>query len=505
MPEYERLRKKLRMVESRVAHHSRERSLTPAQRSALPHSVSETGPSSRGTVSREDRRHSRTPVEKPCSSPSSSSSSPSSPSPSPPPKRRKKKARHSRSADRETHKPSSQQLNELRLSSRNLLRLSMLSGQMIGRNLAGLVAARRQLWLSQAHVLDGDKMALLDALTRLTQESVHCLASDILGGKKAVLSACPQAEAQSKKQEEQLERLRNDMGAVAMETTAPPDCTETEGPSDFILTRGNQDEEDEEIDSDTDDIDHNITEESKEAPAFQIFLKERKQVVKVEKVPWIDIGYVSIKISKRITSYAHLKFGKSIKTLNCTQRIRLPKNLQDSYMIFLERRITAPRQYCSNNVTSSSVSGTVLAVTIAAASLAAVAVPTSPASRTAVAASTSSASKAAVAVPTSPASVQPLLLPHPQPQDVKRIECMNCEGGHLVKWAHLGKLECVEGIPAKRVQVSCRYEVQTMATHTCDAKLWIKGPVVVFAELTRAEPGTEFESCWKRADMLDMY
>ncbi|XP_033861194.1 GPN-loop GTPase 1 [Acipenser ruthenus] len=89
------------------------------------------------------------------------------------------------------------------------------------------------------------------------------------------------AEAQSKKQEEQLERLRNDMGAVAMETTAPPDCTETEGPSDFILTRGNLDEEDEEIDSDTDDIDHNITEESKEAPAFQIFLKERKQVVKV--------------------------------------------------------------------------------------------------------------------------------------------------------------------------------------------------------------------------------
>ncbi|RXM28059.1 GPN-loop GTPase 1 [Acipenser ruthenus] len=67
------------------------------------------------------------------------------------------------------------------------------------------------------------------------------------------------AEAQSKKQEEQLERLRNDMGAVAMETTAPPDCTETEGPSDFILTRGNLDEEDEEIDSDTDDIDHNNT------------------------------------------------------------------------------------------------------------------------------------------------------------------------------------------------------------------------------------------------------
>ncbi len=61
------------------------------------------------------------------------------------------------------------------------------------------------------------------------------------------------------------------------------------------------------------------------------------------------------------------------------------------------------------------------------------------------------------------------------PKDIKRIECINCEGGHLVKWAHLGKLECVEGVPAKRVQVSCRYEVRKMASHTCDAKLWIKG------------------------------
>ncbi|MGH0138307.1 UNVERIFIED_CONTAM: hypothetical protein FKN15_003618 [Acipenser sinensis] len=62
----------------------------------------------------------------------------------------------------ENHRPSSQ-LDELCLISRNLLRSSKLSGQVIGRNLAALVAAHRQLWLSQARVLDGDKTALLDA------------------------------------------------------------------------------------------------------------------------------------------------------------------------------------------------------------------------------------------------------------------------------------------------------------------------------------------------------
>uniref|UniRef100_A0A667ZL31 GPN-loop GTPase n=1 Tax=Myripristis murdjan TaxID=586833 RepID=A0A667ZL31_9TELE len=36
------------------------------------------------------------------------------------------------------------------------------------------------------------------------------------------------------------------------------------GPSDFILTRGNPEEEEEEEDSDTDDIDHSVTEESRE-------------------------------------------------------------------------------------------------------------------------------------------------------------------------------------------------------------------------------------------------
>ncbi|MGH0178763.1 UNVERIFIED_CONTAM: hypothetical protein FKN15_014488 [Acipenser sinensis] len=63
----------------------------------------------------------------------------------------------------DTRKPSSLQLDKLRLISRNLLRLSKLSGQAIGRNLAALVAARRQLWLSQARVLNRDKTALLDA------------------------------------------------------------------------------------------------------------------------------------------------------------------------------------------------------------------------------------------------------------------------------------------------------------------------------------------------------
>uniref|UniRef100_A0A8C5KZS4 GPN-loop GTPase n=1 Tax=Jaculus jaculus TaxID=51337 RepID=A0A8C5KZS4_JACJA len=45
-------------------------------------------------------------------------------------------------------------------------------------------------------------------------------------------------------------------------------------PSDLILTRGTLDEEDEEADSDTDDIDHRVTEESREEPAFQNFMQE---------------------------------------------------------------------------------------------------------------------------------------------------------------------------------------------------------------------------------------
>ncbi|XP_053741305.1 GPN-loop GTPase 1 isoform X2 [Synchiropus splendidus] len=86
-------------------------------------------------------------------------------------------------------------------------------------------------------------------------------------------------EAQSKKQREQLERLRKDMGAVNMTKMAAD--ADVAGPSDLIMTRGNPEEEDEEEDSDTDDIDHSTTEESKEKDSFGNFLKERREVVEV--------------------------------------------------------------------------------------------------------------------------------------------------------------------------------------------------------------------------------
>uniref|UniRef100_A0A3B3S1V1 GPN-loop GTPase n=1 Tax=Paramormyrops kingsleyae TaxID=1676925 RepID=A0A3B3S1V1_9TELE len=87
-------------------------------------------------------------------------------------------------------------------------------------------------------------------------------------------------EAQNKKQHEQLERLRKDMGAVPMETCTAT-ASEQSGPSDLIFTRGNVDDKDEEIDSDTDDIDHTATDESKEATAFKNFLQERRDVVDI--------------------------------------------------------------------------------------------------------------------------------------------------------------------------------------------------------------------------------
>ncbi|MGH0177841.1 UNVERIFIED_CONTAM: hypothetical protein FKN15_075923 [Acipenser sinensis] len=63
----------------------------------------------------------------------------------------------------ESHRPLPQQLEELRLVIKNLLRISKLNGQAVGRNLAALIAARRQLCLSQAQVPDGDKAPLLEA------------------------------------------------------------------------------------------------------------------------------------------------------------------------------------------------------------------------------------------------------------------------------------------------------------------------------------------------------
>ncbi|GCC18787.1 hypothetical protein chiPu_0022388, partial [Chiloscyllium punctatum] len=48
------------------------------------------------------------------------------------------------------------------------------------------------------------------------------------------------------------------------------------GPSALILTRGIL-EEDEEVDSDTDDLDHQKAEEQSEEPAFQRYLEQRKR------------------------------------------------------------------------------------------------------------------------------------------------------------------------------------------------------------------------------------
>ncbi|KAK2496571.1 hypothetical protein MC885_014276 [Smutsia gigantea] len=83
------------------------------------------------------------------------------------------------------------------------------------------------------------------------------------------------ASAQSQQQEEQLERLQKDMGSVALGTgSATETVSPVRDPSDLILTRGTLDAEDEEADSDTDDIDHRVTEESHEEPAFQNFMQE---------------------------------------------------------------------------------------------------------------------------------------------------------------------------------------------------------------------------------------
>lgn len=79
-----------------------------------------------------------------------------------------------------------------------------------------------------------------------------------------------------------MERLQKDMGTVPLDSrvaaTGSGDA-EVSGPSDLIFMRGNPDQEEDDMDSDTDDIDHHVTEESKEGQAFKNFLKERKEVV----------------------------------------------------------------------------------------------------------------------------------------------------------------------------------------------------------------------------------
>ncbi|XP_067837751.1 GPN-loop GTPase 1-like, partial [Heptranchias perlo] len=89
------------------------------------------------------------------------------------------------------------------------------------------------------------------------------------------------AEAEVKKREEQLEQLRTDMGSVAVDSShirvsGNPAGDVEPSSSGLILTRGIADEEDEEVESDTDDLDHQKTEESNEEPAFRRYLEQRK-------------------------------------------------------------------------------------------------------------------------------------------------------------------------------------------------------------------------------------
>ncbi|XP_071598524.1 GPN-loop GTPase 1 isoform X1 [Heliangelus exortis] len=84
-------------------------------------------------------------------------------------------------------------------------------------------------------------------------------------------------EAQNKQKREQLEHLWKDMGSVCVQgnTLAGSDDASAMGPSELILTRGTLDEE-EERESDTDDIDHEVTEDSHEEPAFRNFMQETR-------------------------------------------------------------------------------------------------------------------------------------------------------------------------------------------------------------------------------------
>ncbi|MGH0141694.1 UNVERIFIED_CONTAM: hypothetical protein FKN15_074733 [Acipenser sinensis] len=61
------------------------------------------------------------------------------------------------------HRPSPLQLDELSLVSNHLIPLSKYNGQALGRSMAALVVARRQLWLAQARQPDKDNASLLDA------------------------------------------------------------------------------------------------------------------------------------------------------------------------------------------------------------------------------------------------------------------------------------------------------------------------------------------------------
>ncbi|XP_061482001.1 GPN-loop GTPase 1 isoform X2 [Rhineura floridana] len=87
---------------------------------------------------------------------------------------------------------------------------------------------------------------------------------------------------ESQRQQEQLVRLQRDMAPLAAESALPGSGSTAEssvGPSALILTRGTVEEEEEQEgghESDSDDVDHKVTEERHEEPAFQNFLQEAK-------------------------------------------------------------------------------------------------------------------------------------------------------------------------------------------------------------------------------------
>ncbi|XP_008308079.1 GPN-loop GTPase 1 [Cynoglossus semilaevis] len=87
------------------------------------------------------------------------------------------------------------------------------------------------------------------------------------------------AQVHLEKQQQQLEHLRKDMGAVNISGLIAKEESEIAGPSDIIMRRGTQENTEETDDSDTDDIDHTATEESKEGNAFRNFLKETTKVI----------------------------------------------------------------------------------------------------------------------------------------------------------------------------------------------------------------------------------
>ncbi|MGH0161707.1 UNVERIFIED_CONTAM: hypothetical protein FKN15_041212 [Acipenser sinensis] len=91
-------------------------------------------------------------------------------------------------------------LEELHLVTDHLLQLSKYNGQSLGRGLSALIAAQRQLWLSQARVPDRDKASLLDAPvtpghTFVPAELPECVQNHKIAGSLAAQKGSSSQEA----------------------------------------------------------------------------------------------------------------------------------------------------------------------------------------------------------------------------------------------------------------------------------------------------------------------